>query len=114
MKEQPDNKTPDELYKERLGRIEDAIQLKTPDRIPVLVSFRYFSARNAEMTYEETFYRPEEWLEANRKTILEYQPDMYYPPLTESGRAYEILGLKQAKWPGHGLPPNVSHQYIED
>ncbi len=108
------NKTPGELYKERLGRIEDAIKLKIPDRIPVLASFRYFSAKYAGMTYEETFYKPKEWIEANKTTILEYQPDMYYPPITESGRAYEMLGLKQAKWPGHGLPSDVSYQFVED
>ena len=107
-------KTAEELYRERLGRIEDAIHLKVPDRVPILASFRYFSARYAGMTYEDIYYKPEEWLEANKKTIIDFQPDMYYPPFTESGKAYEILGVKQVKWPGHGIPPDVSHQFVED
>ena len=106
-------KTAEELYRERLGRVEDTIQLKVPDRVPILASFRYFPARCAGMTYEDVYYKPGEWMEANRKTIIEFQPDMYYPPFTESGEAYEILGLKQSKWPGHGIPSNVSHQFVE-
>ncbi len=104
----------EELYKERLGRMEDAICLKVPDRIPVLASFRYFPARCAGMTYKDVYYEPAKWMEANRKAIIEYEPDMYYPPFTDSGKAYEILGLKQLKWPGHGIPENVSHQFVEN
>ena len=107
-------KTAEEQYKERLGRVEDAIRLKVPDRVPILASFRYFPARYVGMTYEDVYYEPERWMEANKKTILDFPTDMYYPPFTESGKAYEILGLKQTKWPGHGIPPNVSHQFIED
>jgi len=107
-------KTAEELYRERLSRIEDAIHLKVPDRVPILASFRYFPARYAGMTYEDVYYKPKEWIEANRRTIIEFQPDMYYPPFTESGKAYEILGLKQVKWPGHGIPSNASHQFVED
>ncbi len=106
-------KSAEELYKERLGRVEDAVRLKVPDRVPLLASFRYFPARYVGMTYEEVYHKPEEWMEANRKAILDFQPDMYFPPITESGKAYEILGIKQVKWPGHGIPPDVSHQFVE-
>jgi uroporphyrinogen-III decarboxylase len=106
-------KTPAELYRERLARVEDAVQLKVPDRVPILASFRYFPAICTGMTYEDVYYKPKEWREINKQIILEYQPDMYYPPITESGKAYEILGLKQCKWPGHGIPPTASHQFVE-
>ena len=106
--------TAEEQYNKRLGRIAAAIQLKVPDRVPVLASFRYFPARYVGMTYEDVYYEPERWMEANKKAVLDFQPDMYYPPFTESGKAYEILGLKQTKWPGHGIPPTVTHQFVED
>ena len=106
--------TAEEQYNKRLGRIAAAIQLKVPDRVPVLASFRYFPARYVDMTYEDVYYEPERWMEANKKAILDLQPDMYYPPFTESGKAYEILGLKQTKWPGHGIPPTVTHQFVEN
>jgi uroporphyrinogen-III decarboxylase len=107
-------KRAEEQYKERLDRIEDAIRLKVPDRVPVLASFRYFPARYVGMTYEDVYYQPERWMEANKKAILDFQPDMYYPPFTESGKAYEILELRQTKWPGHGIPATVTHQFVED
>ena len=107
-------KTAEEQYKERLDRIEDAIRLKVPDRVPVLASFRYFPAKYVGMTYEDVYYQPERWMEANKKAILDFQPDMYYPAFTESGKAYEILGLKQTKWPGHGIPATATHQFVED
>lgn len=103
----------EELYRERLQRVEDAVRLKTPDRVPVLASFRYFPARYTGMTYEDVYHKPEEWMEANKKAIIDFEPDMYYPPFTESGKAYEILGIKQVKWPGHGIPPDSTHQYVE-
>jgi uroporphyrinogen-III decarboxylase len=107
-------KTAEELYSERLGRIEDAIQLKVPDRVPILGSFRYFPAKYAGMTCEDAYYKPKEWMEANKKAIIDFQPDMYYPPFTESGKAYEILGVRQVKLPGHGIPADVTHQFVED
>jgi len=33
------NKTPEELFQERSQRIEDAVQLKVPDRVPVAPTF---------------------------------------------------------------------------
>ncbi|MBN2039201.1 MAG: hypothetical protein JW864_04110 [Spirochaetes bacterium] len=101
-------------YEERLNRIETAIRLETPDRIPVLASFRYFPARYTGMTCKDVYYKPAEWIEANKKAILDFEPDMYYPPITESGKANELLGPKQMKWPGCGIPDDVTHQFVED
>lgn len=106
-------KTPQELYKERLTRYEQAVRLETPDRIPVLASFRYFPARYAGLTYKDAYYNPKEWIEANKKAILDFEPDIYYPPITDSGKANELLGPKQLKWPGNGVPDNYSHQFVE-
>lgn len=106
-------KSTEERYNERLKRVEDAVQLRVPDRVPVLASFRYFSARYGGMKNEDAYHKPKEWMEANRKTILDFEPDMYYPPFTESGKAYEILGIRQVKWPGRGIPSDSTHQYVE-
>jgi hypothetical protein len=37
-------KSSEQLYEEREKRIEDAIRLKVPDRVPVLLGFGYFPA----------------------------------------------------------------------
>ena len=102
-----------EQFNARSGRIEDAIQLQVPDRVPVLANFRYFAAKYAGLTPACAFYDAEGWMAANKKAILDFQPDLYYAPLTDSGKAFEILGMKQVRWPGHGVPVNASHQFVE-
>jgi hypothetical protein len=106
--------TNEQLYQERLARVRDAIQLKVPDRVPLIAPFRYFAARYGGIPYAFTFYNVEAWLDANEKTIVDFQPDMYYAPDTGFGRAYEILGLKTLKWPGHDWPDNITHQFVEN
>jgi len=106
-------KTLTDLYQARTKRVEDAIQLKVPDRVPVLANFRFFAARYGEMTCEEVFYSHRKWIAANKKTILDFEPDMYYNLFSASGVALEVLDLKQLKWPGHGVSPHHSHQFVE-
>ena len=60
-------KTPAELYRERVQRVQDAVQMRVPDRVPTLMSFGYMAAKNAGMTVEEAFYDCKGWIEANRK-----------------------------------------------
>ncbi len=44
------------LFEEREKRISDAIALKVPDKLPILVFFGFFSARYAGMTVQEVMY----------------------------------------------------------
>ena len=107
-------KTPKELYEERNGRITDAIQLHVPDRIPLNLSFGYFPAKYTGISYKDAWYDNDKWLEATKKTILDFDPDgIYYIQPFIPGAALEHLELKQIKWPGHGLPENLGHQAIE-
>jgi hypothetical protein len=100
----------------RTKRINDAVELKKPDRVPIFPWFHLFPARYAGMTYEEAFYDADRWLAANEKTVLDYDPDLYTQPgaaISASGAAHEALGNKQIKWPGHGVGPNRSFQFVE-
>lgn len=105
-------KTNNNLYRERLKRIEDAVQLKVPDRVPFFPNLGFFAARYAGLSAEEAFYHTDKWLAANQKLIMDLEPDMYsvaaYP-----GRVFEALGCKQIRWPGHEGPENSSYQYVE-
>jgi hypothetical protein len=103
-------------YDARMQRINDAIQLKTPDRVPLLFAAHLFPAHYAGLTYEQAFYDLDEWLAASEKTILDYEPDLYFPPMTgisTSGAVHETLGNTQIKWPGHGVSPGLSFQFVE-
>jgi uroporphyrinogen-III decarboxylase len=110
-------KTPEESYKERERRITDAIQLKLPDRVPIwFQDLSYFAAKYTGITFEEALYNPDKWFVAEKKTITYFEPDMYSDPNTVAGvpgDALEELGPKQAKWPGHGVSPYHTHQFVE-
>ena len=105
-------KTPEELYKERQKRVEDAVQLKVPDRVPFLTSFSTFQLRYMGITSEEAYFNTEKWCWATKKTILDLEPDMYRHNIT-SGTALEVVGSRQIKLPGRGIPVDHTHQFVE-
>ena len=102
-----------ELYREREKRVFDAIQLKVPDRVPVSTGFAYFPAKFAGITARDAFYDYPKWREAYKRTVLYYEPDTFRLVGNESGRAMEMIENKQILWPGHGVGPNYSHQFVE-
>ncbi len=107
------NKTAEQLYQERLKRVEDAIQLKVPDRVPVAISFGYFPAKYAGITCQDAFYDPAKWKEAVKQTVAAMEPDICNLTGQSSGAALEALDFKQMVWPGHGLAPQYSAQFVE-
>jgi hypothetical protein len=102
-------------YKKRAQRIADAIQLKTPDRVPITPHLTFFGANYAGMTPEEVMYDYDKGYAAYKKTALDFQWDTASSHLvTFSGPFFEILDYKQLKWPGHGVPSNRTYQFVED
>lgn len=108
-------KTPEELYQEREKRISDAIQLKVPDRVPIMPSFGFFPARYAGITCEEAMYDYDKLITAWTKTMADFQPDACGNPFTIRflGRLLETLDAKRLKWPGHGVGVMSTYQYVE-
>jgi uroporphyrinogen-III decarboxylase len=105
-------------YEKRAKRIKDAIRLKVPDRVPFwFMDAGFFPCKHVGITFEKAMYDPEACSEANRKAFLDFEPDMFFSPFDSlhiSGQAYEALGTKNMKWPGHGVPVDASFQYVED
>ncbi len=104
--------SPDEAYAARLRRIEDAVQLKVPDRVPILTSLATFQLHSRGITCEDAYFHPETWCAATRQTVLDLQPDMYRHNIT-SGHIYEALASRQYQLPGRGAPPHSTHQFVE-
>ncbi len=109
-------KSPEELYKERLGRYEDALQLKEPDRVPLVWSDggSYFAAKYVDMPIKDAFYDAKKWFNANKQVAADYEPDMCLSPHFYSGRILDLLGDKTGKWPGSaagGLSDDDPPQY---
>lgn len=106
-------KQPEELYRERVKRVTDAIELRVPDRVPISINFSYFPARYGGVTYQDSFYDMKKWKAAYGKVILDYAPDMFRMARNESGEALDLLDYRQMRWPGHGLSPFQPHQWVE-
>ncbi|MEE8472923.1 MAG: uroporphyrinogen decarboxylase family protein [Dehalococcoidia bacterium] len=106
-------KSPQQLYGERLKRVEDAIELKVPDRVPVIINPGFFATKHAGITGEDAFYDLGKWGAAIRKTLSDLGPDMYYLSDMLPGKVLEALDCLQLRWPGHGVPPNHTHQFVE-
>lgn len=101
-------------YAERDNRVNEAIAMKVPDRVPFQLFVGYFAARYCGIPCSALYYEPEKWREANIRTITELEPDVYWVQTASvSGKAMEILGPRQMRWPGFGVSPDHSHQMIE-
>jgi len=108
-------RSPQELYQEREKRVVEAIALKKPDRVPMFARFSFFSAKYAGFTLEECMYDPDKLWKAHWMTMTEFEPDMDRNPfaLIFLGPILETLDFKQLMWPGHGVAPNLSYQFVE-
>jgi hypothetical protein len=103
----------EELRREREKRITDAIQLKMPDRVPVISAMGYFPAKYVGIPYSAAYYDFDAWYDAYKKTLQDFQPDMIFQQPFIPGKALEILNPRQMRWPGYGVEPYQGHQSIE-
>ena len=102
-----------ELFREREQRIVDAIQLKAPDRVPIILHFSYFQAKYAGYTCQEVLYDPHKWKKSAQMTITDYAPDAWALSTTLPGPILELLESKQLLIPGKDCDANHSHQFVE-
>ena len=123
----------EELYRQRRERMNRAIQLKEPDRIPLIESYGYFAARHAKITSHEFLFNYEKAGEAAVKTATDFGYDTASAmnslgalPLTlaflgegdslmpgwVNGPVHDILGVRYARFPGRELPVDSPFQFI--
>jgi hypothetical protein len=104
--------TAEQLLAERTKRIKAAYGLRKPDRVPIYLNFGYMLARLGGITYEQLERDTDQAHALLEKYALYYQPDMVsgvgFSPLPSIA-----LGDRQTKWPGYGLGPNGTFQYVE-
>lgn len=103
------------LYKERVTRIKDAVQLKkAPDRVPVFPIIGFFPAYYAGITPQEAMYDYDKLSTAWEKYVLDFAPDAHLGiGIPTPGKVLEVLDYKLYAWPGHGSSPNLSYQCLE-
>ena len=105
----------EELFEERERRVNDAVALKEPDRVPVIVLSGFFPARYAGITCQEAMYDSNKVMQAWTIFLQDFQPDMIDNPFTTRylGALLDKLGSKQLRWPGRALGENSSYQFVE-
>lgn len=131
-------KTSEELYKEKLERLETATRVEEPDRVPIAVNTIYFPAKYAGITYRDLFYDYSKFTEAAVKFAKDFDWDAvgflrsfdsltlglmlagYDPSLAVNvacasvlagGGVHDLLGDKYSSHPGKELPENVESQF---
>jgi uroporphyrinogen-III decarboxylase len=102
-----------QAFREREKRLMDAVQLKTPDRVPISIGLNYFPAKFAGTTTWAAYYDWPSWKEAYIRTARQYEPDRLLVVLNQSGNVLEALDSRQLKWPGHGVSRHHTHQFVE-
>ena len=109
------SETPEELYKKRTRRIQDAIELKQPDRVPFAPYATFFPAVYAGISFEEAMHDYDKLAAAIRKFMIDFQPDVLSDTflLLAWAPTLEILDYKQLVWPGHGGKPNATYQFVD-
>ncbi|KON28825.1 hypothetical protein AC481_00200 [miscellaneous Crenarchaeota group archaeon SMTZ-80] len=111
---------PEQLLKERVQRVRDAVSLKEPDRVPITpFTDVFFPALQSGMTHKEAMYKGRRYSNASLKVFSRYDWDLYpsllFPGL---GKLSDILGVRTMKWPGAADPEfrlgdNQPYQIIE-
>jgi hypothetical protein len=103
----------EQAYRERATRIKNAIQLKVPDRVPVIPSVGFFPAHYAGITTQEAMYDCDKACQVYEKYTFDFAPDAHRGPYG-LGQVYDIIDYKLFVWPGHGVGVNMPFQYVED
>lgn len=102
-------------YKERVKRFIDAIKLRKPDRVPVMLPIGFLPPYTAGYTLKDVMYDYEKLKRAWLKLIDDFEMDTFPGPgLIYPARVLETIQYRLHRWPGHGLDESVSsYQYVE-
>jgi hypothetical protein len=101
-------------YAEKMKRVMDAVELRQPDRVPTAFHATFWLARYGGVSCRELMYDYDKAGEIMRRALLEFDPDLFYPPHRVSlGPSIEALGYRQLQWPGHGVDDDHPYQYLD-
>lgn len=104
-------KTVEQLYAERAKRVRDVIELRVPDRVPLMVLVEPHSYSGIPKT--AAFYDPITLKRTMRKMAVDLEPDMSEPGFPFCGAAMAELDVQNCVWPGGPKPPDYEYQFIE-
>jgi hypothetical protein len=105
-----------ELYRARVRRYQDVINMKEPDRVPVNLPTGYFPAYYAGYNLKTVMYDYGKQRDAWLKFMYDFgdMDSFSGPGLVLPGPMFDIIGHKLHTWPGHGTPDDTpNYQFIE-
>lgn len=105
-------KSNEQLFAERAKRLQDALELKQPDRIPLNMPAGYLLADYAGITHEELLFNTVKAQEILEQFACEFEPDTLIGLFNAPGPSL-ALGDRMTKWPGVQLTANGSYQFDE-
>ena len=100
-------------HKAREKRIQDAIALRQPDRVPIMIFDDYFSLSLGGVSPGDAFYDPERAAHTFLEQVQQFNWDSVSLFGGFPGEASEILGLKTWKWGGYNLKDSQEFQFVE-
>jgi hypothetical protein len=109
--ERESGSTPEELYKEREGRVKAALSLQEPDRVPMWMFTD--TAAFCGLPRASEYYDPLHWKKAATELTVELEPDLSSTGYGASGAVWDVLEVKNRLWPGGPLPPDYQYQFVE-
>ncbi len=103
-------------YEARKERLEDAIALKKPDRVPVAPFVGiYYPTRIKGISNKDNMYNPAETYEAWLEAAVKHNWDTALPPTSMLPVSlWDHLQLTQIKWPGGELSDDLPFQWVEN
>lgn len=100
-------------YQARQKRLDDAIALRKPDRVPVApLMTHYYATKVAGLTNTVAQYDIEKRCAAHREQTISNDFDVAMEPQAVfPGKILEIMGMTHIKWPGGTLRDNEPFQF---
>lgn len=106
---------PSPEYLARQKRIDDAFNLRKPDRIPIAPNvIHYFPAKIKGISHKDVGYNLPLNMEAIKEAVKKFNWDGLpgYGAVRPS-KPMDLLGIKQFRWPGGSLPDDRPFQFVE-
>jgi len=101
-------------YRATVTRFKDILELKQPDRVPILTICTFMPSDLYGVTPYEVMNDGEKLASIFTQFVEDYKPDFYMSPaLVGTSKVFEILDYKQYSWPGHGVEKEYGYQYNE-
>lgn len=98
------------------ARLDAAIALREPDRVPFAPKVSLFYCMNYGVNVYDVMKDTRNAVPAITAYAEEFDPDLVWPPTLPTIDPLEALGAGMLKWPGprHGLSLNSSYQHLDN